>query len=116
MLEDGGLFVLSIYNYSSTRAFLARLIPILTYGERYKQEGFHAGKIYFRRYRWRELKALLSVAFEVKHIAGMRIVPRAVLKRGGRVTLSLEGVLQRLTISKSLGYYVLASGRKKVQL
>jgi ubiquinone/menaquinone biosynthesis C-methylase UbiE/uncharacterized protein YbaR (Trm112 family) len=113
VLVDHGVFVFSIYNYSALRAFMARLLPTLTYGAGYHREGFHAGKIYFRRYRWQEIQDLLEAAFEVEHIGGMRIIPKEVLKRGGQIALSLERVLQSSAVSSSLGYYLLVSGRKR---
>jgi ubiquinone/menaquinone biosynthesis C-methylase UbiE len=113
VLANQGVFVFSIYNYSVLRAFMARVFPVLTYGAGYEQEGFHAGKIYFRRYRWQEIQDLLKEAFEVEHIGGMRIIPKGTLKRGGKIALSLERALQGSTVSRSLGYYLLVSGRKR---
>jgi len=115
VLMDQGIFAFALYNYSRMRVLLARFVPGLTYGEGFVQEGFHADKIYFRRFRWQEIEELLEGAFEVETIRGMRIVPREILNRGGSVALYLEGALQRSTISRSLGYYVLASGQKRVQ-
>jgi len=112
ILKNEGLFVLSIYNFSSIRAFFTRLIPASTYGERYEQEGFHAGKVYYRRYRWEEVIDLLSTAFEVERMAGIRIIPKEILKHGGRLALLVERTLQSSTFSRPLGYYLLASSRK----
>lgn len=114
VLVNDGVFVVSIYNYSMWRVLMTRLFPTVTYGGGYDREGFHAGKIYFRRYRWSEINALLKESFEVAHIGGTRIVPKEILKRGGTMALRLERAFQRLPVSKFLGYYVLAVGRKRI--
>jgi SAM-dependent methyltransferase/uncharacterized protein YbaR (Trm112 family) len=116
VLSNGGVFVCSIYNYSSFRLLMAWILPKLTYGGGYDREGFHAGKVYFRRYQWREIQELLEQSFDVEHIWGMRIVPKEILKRGGKTVLYLEQALQHLRFSKSIGYYLLAKARKRAHL
>jgi SAM-dependent methyltransferase len=114
MLCDDGVFVLSIYNYSPIRAFLARLIPAVSYGVGYEKEGFHSGKIYFRRYEWKELEEILEAAFEIKYLKGIQNVPKLITKIFGNFAIALDSIVQRLFISRYTGYHLIASGRKRV--
>lgn len=112
VLRPGGIFACAIYGYSNVRRMAARLLPALTYGEGYAKEGFHAGRIYYRRYRWHEAKRLLEGIFEVRRVSGLQSVPKALLRRGGAPAQLLERALQRIPVSRVLGYCILVSGRK----
>lgn len=116
VLSQGGRLVVATYNYSAVRALLARVFPATTFGAGYEREGRHAGAIYFRRLSAREFRHVLDAAFVVEQVMGSRVVPKAVLRRGGRAALALELALQGSRLATTLGYYLVAAARKKGSL
>ncbi len=113
VMQGGGTFVLTIYNYTSLRKLALKVAPWLGEGEVYQKEGFHGGRLYYHRFTARELRGLLEDFFDLQQMSGIRSLPKGAIRKLGKWALPLEGFYQRIPFSRQTGFKLLAVCKKR---
>jgi cyclopropane fatty-acyl-phospholipid synthase-like methyltransferase len=101
LLHPHGRLVLTTYNFSLTKRF-----------KKLAKEGLHSAGIYYYCYDAIELKQEMADFFHVENLSGFQNVPLRIQKfLSDRFVEWLEHLFASVRLDRTLGYYLLVSGR-----
>lgn len=100
-LKPGGIFLLTVYYYSFLRRFLGK-----------RQEGFHAGGIFYRRFTRAEIENEMSNFFVIAKLRPIQIDPR-LLSSMLTETSWLAAGLEKTFLRELVGHLLFVKAIKK---
>jgi ubiquinone/menaquinone biosynthesis C-methylase UbiE/uncharacterized protein YbaR (Trm112 family) len=100
-LKPGGIFLLTVYYYSFLRRFLGK-----------RQEGFHAGGIFYRRFTRAEIENEMSNFFRIAKLRPIQIDPR-LLSSLLTETSWLAAGLEKTLLREFVGHLLFVKAIKK---
>jgi ubiquinone/menaquinone biosynthesis C-methylase UbiE len=100
-LKPGGSFILTVYYYSLLRRFLRK-----------RQQGFHAGGIFYRRFTRAEIENEMSNFFTIAKLRPIQIDPR-LLPSSLRHMTWLAAALEKTFLRELVGHLLFVKAIKK---
>jgi cyclopropane fatty-acyl-phospholipid synthase-like methyltransferase len=100
-LKPGGIFLLTVYYYSFLRRFLGK-----------RQQGFHAGGIFYRRFTRAEIESEMSGFFRIAKLRPIQIDPRLLASLLTETSWLAAG-LEKTYLRELLGHLLFVKAIKK---